>query len=189
MPPKVKFSKDEIIKAAVEIVRSKGIEAVTARDVGAELGTTAKPIYTAFSSINELKAEIVTKAQELFQSYRESEISKHQYPEYKAIGIAYIRFAAQEKNLFKLLFMRNRSLEAALENDDSDYNGAVSVLSKQTGLSGDEANRFHTEMWIFTHGVATMIATSYIDWDFESIGDMLTDIYNGLNAINPERNR
>ena len=45
MPPKCKFTKEEIIEAALEMVKADGIEAVTARALGAKLGTSSKPVF------------------------------------------------------------------------------------------------------------------------------------------------
>ena len=44
MPPKPKFTKDEIVDAALDIVSRDGVEAMTAREVGERLGSSARPI-------------------------------------------------------------------------------------------------------------------------------------------------
>ena len=62
MPPKPKFSKEEIVSTALEIVREKGIEAVTARELGARLGSSARPIFTVFNSMEDVLHEILNSA-------------------------------------------------------------------------------------------------------------------------------
>lgn len=54
------------------------------------------------------------------------------------------------------------------------------ILSANTGMSEDEAYFFHLEMWVYVHGIATMIATDYLDWDEALISRMLTDAYEGM---------
>ena len=54
MPPKPKFTKEEIVAAALELVSEKGIEALTARELGVRLGSSARPIFTAFNSMEEV---------------------------------------------------------------------------------------------------------------------------------------
>ena len=97
-------------------------------------------------------------------------------PPYKASGMAYIRFAAEEPELFRLLFMRDRSHEKTDEATDELKQMTV-LVSRNTGLSQEEAFRFHMEMWVYVHGIATMLATAFLPWDWEQISQMLTDAY------------
>ena len=69
MPPKAKFSKKEIIEAAVTIVKSEGYGALTARALGAKLGTSSSPIFTVFQSMDEVQQEVLNSANQLYQSF------------------------------------------------------------------------------------------------------------------------
>ena len=96
-------------------------------------------------------------------------------------GMAYIQFAREERELFKILYMRNRKGEnLSLEKDKENNKPIIDVICKNTGLSEDEAYLLHVEMWIFVHGIGTMLATSYLEWDDEFISKTLTDAYLGL---------
>lgn len=101
------------------------------------------------------------------------------YPPYKASGIAYIQFAKEEKELFKLLFMRDRTGEMIEENRE-DIRPMLDIIMKNLGISEDEAYIFHMELWLYVHGIATMIATNYLEWDIGFIEKALTDAYEGL---------
>lgn len=181
MPPKNKFTQAQIVAAAVELTRQKGFDAVTARDLGAALGTSSKPVYTAFDNMSQLKEAVILAAQKIYLRFCDEETVSGKYPAYKATGMAYIRFAREERNLFRLLFMRDRSGEAVCANDES-YDNVIHIVETLTGLDHQDANLFHAEMWIVVHGIATMFATAYMDWDMELVSRMLTDIYNGLSA-------
>lgn len=50
MPPKAKFAKEEIVNAALDIVRTEGFESLTARALGSKLGSSARPIFTVFQN-------------------------------------------------------------------------------------------------------------------------------------------
>ena len=179
MPPKIKVTKDDIINAAVEIVRSKGAQAINARAIAAELNCSTQPVYSNFATIDELRLAVVDKAEELSREYMRREAADGRYPAYKAGGMAYIRFAKEEKELFKLLYMRDRSGEVIPESTDlSDE--MESIVHKQTGLSGLDVKLFHLEMWAFVHGIAVMFATGYVELDPELVSKMLTDSYQGL---------
>ena len=58
MPPKAKFSKEEIVASAVEIVRTHGSDALTARALGQALGSSPRPIFTVFQSMEEVRREV-----------------------------------------------------------------------------------------------------------------------------------
>ena len=58
MPPKAKFTREEIVQAALGIVREDGIQALTARALGAKLGSSARPIFTIFQSMEEVQQEV-----------------------------------------------------------------------------------------------------------------------------------
>lgn len=179
MPPKVKITKEEIIEAAVRIVRESGAEAINARTAAGILGCSTQPIFSNFENMEDLRLAVVEKADELFQKYMKKETEGREYPAYKASGMAYIRFAKEEKELFKLLYMRDRSGEVVPEKDGL-LDEMESLINKNTGLSGEKAKLFHLEMWAYVHGIAVMFATGFLDLDWELVSDMLTDSYQGL---------
>lgn len=185
MPPRCKFTREEIIHAAMEITREEGIAAVTARAVGTKLNSSSKVIFGLFQSMEELQGEVMKEAKNLYQSFLEKDMAEGQYPTYKASGMAYIRFAKEENALFKLLFMRDRSGEVIRENDQ-EIRPLLELIQKNTGLSAQDASLLHLEMWVFVHGIATMIATGYLTWDWEFISRMLTDCYEGIRRRYPK---
>ena len=74
MPPKPKFTKEEIITAALELVSEEGMQALTARELGARLGSSARPIFTVFNSMEEVQEEVRTAALKRFESYAEKAV-------------------------------------------------------------------------------------------------------------------
>ena len=179
MPPKVKVTKDDIINAAVEIVRRNGHQALNARTVAAALNCSTQPVFSHFTSMEQLRLTVVAKADQLCDEYIQREIASGQYLAYKASGMAYIRFAKEEPELFKLLYMRDRTNEPALP--ESALTGQMeSLISQNTGLNEQDVQLFHLEMWAYVHGIATMFATGFLDLDWELVSKMLTDAYQGL---------
>lgn len=179
MPPKFKFTRDEITNAALNVTRKNGISGLTARALAAELGCSVKPIFGLFKNMEEVGQEVFIASDLLYQNYLREDMAKGKYPLYKASGMAYIRFAKEERELFKLLFMRDRSREKIEENKE-EIRPLMQLIQQNLGISEDEAYLFHLEMWLYVHGIATMIATSYLDWDDEFISRVLTDAYMGL---------
>ena len=103
MPPKPKYTKEEIITAGYEVMRESGIDAVVARIVGKRLGTTATPIFTYFDTMEELKEEVYRKAQRECADYLNECIDF--FPAFKEFGLRWIRFAKENPHIYSMLFM------------------------------------------------------------------------------------
>ena len=179
MPPKVKVTREDIINAAVKIVRSSGAQSINARTVAAELNCSTQPVFSNFATMDELRLAVAEKADLLCREYMQREVQNGAFPAYKANGMAYIRFAKAEKELFKLLYMCDRSSEPIPEGSElTDQMEAI--VHNNTGLDGTDAKLFHLEMWAYVHGIATMFATGFLNLDMELVSKMLTDAYQGL---------
>ena len=179
MPPKVKTTREAIVSTAVEMVRQQGAQAVNARAVAAVLGCSTQPIFSNFATMEDLRFAVMAKADEICTNFIETEVKKGEFPPYKASGMAYIRFAKEEKELFKLLYMRNRS-EENNSVDSSRDDHMEQLVHTNTGLEGDDVKLFHLEMWAYVHGIATMFATGFLNLEWELVSRMLTDAYQGL---------
>ncbi|MBR6554561.1 MAG: WHG domain-containing protein [Clostridia bacterium] len=179
MAPKVKVTKEEILASAVELVRRGGGQSLNARNIAAALNCSTQPIFSNFSSMEELRYAVLVQVDELYRGYLKAERESGNYPPYKAGGMAYIRFAKEEKELFKLLFMCDRGDEALYAGAGLD--GEMEALvQNQTGLDEQEARLFHLEAWAYVHGIATMFATGFLNLEWELVSRMLTDFYQGL---------
>lgn len=180
MPPKVKITKQEIVAATLSLLREQGEQAMNARSIAAAIGCSTQPIFSNFDSLDELQNAVFAAAYDHYHSFLMREMESGKYPPYKAFGMAYIRFAKEEKQLFRVLFMCDRKGQDLLPS--SDYSQSVDMIMKANGISKEEAERWHLEMWCFVHGIGTILATSYLSLDPELIGSMLTDVYQGLRT-------
>lgn len=179
MPPKIKVTKDDIVNAALQIVRIHGAQAINARALATMLGCSTQPIFSNFATMDDLHLAVAQRADSLYREYQQKEISSNQYPVYKANGMAYIRFAKEEQELFKLLYMCDGS-GAPIPDEADLFYSMKELVHHNTGLDNAGATLFHLEMWAYVHGIATMFATGYLDLDWELVSKMLTDSYLGL---------
>ena len=175
------ITREKIIKSACAIVRSRGMAALNARTLAAEMGCSTRPIYAESGGMGWVRAEVMKRINETYRGYIGREVASGKYPPFKAYGMGYIRFAREEKNYFQQLFMRDRRGEEPV-SDGGDISDVLAALRSGTGLDGDRAKLFHAECWVFVHGVASMLATSYLDVEEEFISDMLTDVFSGLKT-------
>lgn len=181
MPRKNMFTREQIVSSALELVREQGMEALTARGLGEKLGASSKPIFSWFRSMEQVQAAVMEAADQVYQTYLKSGMQEGKYPPFKAAGMAYIRFAKEEKQLFRLLFMRDRSHEPHQDKEGAEVAALMTELvQKNAGLNEQSARMLYLENWIYVHGIASMIATGYLEFDEADISVMMTDVYRGL---------
>ncbi|MCH5260522.1 MAG: TetR/AcrR family transcriptional regulator [Lachnospiraceae bacterium] len=182
MPPKAKFSREEIVKAALEIARTQGIEAVTARELGRALGSSARPIFTVFQNMDEVLNEVRKGAREIYRQYVERGLSET--PAFRGVGLAYIQFAIEEEKLFHLLFMSEQrpvdNIEEILLLIEDSYDAILRSVEDYYHLKREDAKWLYEHLWIYSHGIATLCATGMYDFTPEEIERQLTEIFIGL---------
>jgi len=172
MPPTKKFAKEEIIKVAFEIARTEGFEKLNARRIAKELNSSVNPIFNNFRNMKELKNAVYHKIYELYKSYMLRDIESPKA--YKSMGLNYIKFAQDYPEFFKIIFMQNTNLNAEdfiMADDAGDE-----VIKKGqilTGLDYKAQKKFHVKVWIFTHGIACLVATKTIKFSDEEISNLL----------------
>ena len=178
MPPKAKFTKDEIVDAAFEIVRKEGFEALTARALGSALGSSPRPIFTVFNSMEEVQSEVILRARRLYESYEDREMSGEN--PFKGSGTGYIRFASEEPKLFQLFFMKEAEnvpeSDKVLKSIDGYYEKILNSVETEYGFDRETAERVYLHMWLYSHGIAVAIATKICSFTEEEISGMLTDV-------------
>ena len=187
MPPKNRFTRNEIISCALDIAEEGGLEAVTARAVASRLEASSKVIFSSFESMAKLQNEVVAAAYQKYLNEQTRLCESGEYPVYKASGMAYIRFARSHPKLFKILFMEISPPDEPQKLDE--LNRFAGMVSHNVGIDVDDARMFHLEMWVYVHGIATMIATGYLNWEVETVSRILTDAYMGLKERYAKLNR
>ena len=175
MPPKPKFTKEEIVAAALELVSEKGIEALTARELGARLGSSARPIFTVFNSMEEVQVEVRAAALKRFESYAEK--AMHYTPVFKQVGMQMILFAIEEPKLYQLVYMSENAgatdFESIVERLGDVAQLCVDVIQRDYSLSEKDAKALFEHVWIYTFGIGALCATGMCRFSQEEIIQML----------------
>ncbi len=185
MPPKPKFTRDEIIDAALSIVSEKGDEALTAQELKSALNSSASPIFTVFESMNELRDEVREAAMRHFESMLPE--AAEDMPRFKQIGMNMVLFGMREPKLYRLLFMRENA-DALSFDDVFGQLGATAQLCMEAvqrdyALSEGAAYFLFENMWIYTFGVGTMCAVGMCRFSEEVLGSMLSDEFEALMLL------
>ncbi len=182
MPPKIKVTKEEIINVAIRLVREKGIESLNARDLAKEIGCSVHPIFRTYNSMEGLKTAIYKMAENIYNE-RMLSAGEHTDDGFLNMGLTYIDFAKNEKNLFKLLFMsdafRDQSIMDIVGTTEGD-DEVLEMLCQRTGLSIKAAKELYTGIWLTTHGIASMFATNNCRFTDEENRRLLNNSFMGL---------
>lgn len=180
MPPKVKVTQDQIIQAAMDIVRDTGIDALNARALAKHLDCSIQPIFKNFETMGSLKQALLVEAQKIYDAYTQKGMTNPN--PFLGIGLGYIQFAQEEKNLFKLLFMTNEfkqtSLIQIIKEDENQE--VVKLVSQLSGLSLVLSEQLFIDVWLITHGIASMCATNDIDLSLDEVTKILRDAFAGF---------
>ena len=129
---------------------------------------------------------VLEAAYQFYFDYRERDMAEGRYPPYKASGMSYIRFAKEEPQLFRLIFLRKRP-EAEQTGEAGKDERILALVEKNTGLSRPLVELLHLELWALVHGIAVLTATGNQDISEEMISEMLTDVYIGAQKMQKEK--
>jgi len=181
MPPKIKVTQQQIIQASLEIVRQEGIDALNARAIAKKLSCSIQPIFKNFETMGSLKKQLIQSAQSVYDEYIQNGMTSPANP-FLGMGLGYIRFAKEEKNLFKLLFMTNEFKQNGLIQiiKDDENQEVVKLISNMSGLDLKKSEMLFIDIWITTHGIASMIATNDLALDEKEVTKILRDAFAGF---------
>ena len=178
-----------ILNAAFDITRNEGIEKLSNREIAKKMNCSIRPIYYQFKNSEELYKALYNKINSYFYDFIMKNIADD-IPHYKQIGINYIKFAQEETNLFKVLFMSpSRNLpNTFVATDKTGFAGVVAAIKLSTHLSDKAIKSFHTKMWIFVHGIATLTVSRSFKFTDEQIKDLLSQEFQALMLLEENPN-
>lgn len=177
MPPRVVVNQDNIRQAAFELVKTSGIENLTARNIAKQLNCSTQPIYRAYQNMEALKEELFIDIIQYFQSY----IHNYNKSDHKflSMGLGYINFAKNECHLFKALYLTenlNIDLDQGNPFDLSEGIEQMSEMPIFSHLSDVALKDIMIKLWIFTHGLATMVLSPNLNITDEKIIQLLSEV-------------
>ena len=103
MAPKNKFTREEMVQAALQVVRAGGIDSLTAKTLADALGTSTQPVFTAFGSMERVRQAVYAAAVDIYDGYADAGLQE-EIP-FLGVGMQYIRFAREEPELYRFLFL------------------------------------------------------------------------------------
>ena len=174
MAPKNKFTKEEMVAAALQVVRTKGIDGLTAKTMADALGTSTQPIFTAFGSMDTVRQEVCAAAVRVYDQYTNAGLQE-KIP-FFGVGMQYIRFAREEPELYRLLFLTQKqvpsygAMDAMLHLQERVRPTLVQIYR----ITPEEADVYFRDLWLVVHSLATLIVTGDCPYSDREIGSILT---------------
>lgn len=157
--PRQRITREIILDVAFKLARGGGSEQVVVKNVADEIGCSVQPVYSYFANMEALKEAVLGEAMKFYNEFIYSRVEKESLLE--SMARANVAFAKYETNIFKLLFLQKLNGLNSF-NDIYEWMGdkqATAQLAGKLSLSEEKVKEVYIMLIIFTHGVATMIAT------------------------------
>ena len=183
MARKETITKDEILNAAFQMTRQDGFSQVSARTLAARAGCSTQPIFRVYKNMEELGDDLFGKAMEFFNTYC-AKASKVSDTPFVNMGLAYIRFAQEERQLFKLLFMsENRHGKSLYDLLNGNSGTVVREINNAKVYGCKDPSGMFMRMWICIHGSACMSLTGDYDLQEEETIKLLEESYKAFLSV------
>ncbi len=185
MPPKHRITREMILDAAYAIAREQGIELVHARTIAQQLGCSTQPVLYHFNHVEDIRREVYRMADSYHSAFL-MQLSDEENPMI-SIGLNYIRFAEQEKSLFRLLFQSDNFSGQNIADliDAPELLSFLEIFQNEAGLSPDQAKTVFKALLMLVHGWASMLANNTMEYNENEIVPMLDMAFMGMiGAIN-----
>lgn len=166
-----------ITDAAFDIARYEGYERINARTVAHKLSCSTQPIMYHFATVGDIKKAVYQKADEFHSSY----IMQGAGDGIGGIGMAYIRFAQNEKHLFRFLFQSDDFSGQSLSHliDNEALSSVLGAISQSSGITIEQAKTAFRSLFLFIHGYASMLANNSMEYDEKVISADIQRIFTG----------
>lgn len=172
MAPKNKFTKEEMVQAALRVVRARGIDGLTAKTMAEELGTSTQPVFTGFGSMEGVRREVYAAALRVYDGYANAGLQE-EIP-FLGVGMQYIRFAREEPALYRLLFLTRTGECSAIQAMQHLQELVRPALMRIYRIAAEEADLYFRDLWFVVHSLSTLIVTGDCPYSDREIGQILT---------------
>lgn len=183
MPPKIKITKEDILKITFQMTKEKGFDSINARSIADALGCSTQPIFRIYANMADLKQDLYEYINIYFENYLTS--YKKDTKPFLTMGLAYIDFAKNERNLFRLLCLSdnlNMTSFAQLVSP-SDHSFVMKDIPNDNKINEKKMQDLFMNIWLYTHGIATMLSTNQIDIPEDEIKKLLTNAFKAFSTL------
>lgn len=183
MARKESITKEILSDGAFKLLREQGDEMLTARKLASYIGCSTQPIFRIYEGMEELSADMFTKARLFYESFCLEYVKVSDVP-FVDLALCYIKFAKAEPNLFKLLFLKSHNDENTMYDiiNGKENGFVIKELKSIKNLDMNNAGMIFMKVFVFMHGMACMVINGEFDLDDDETKEMLIDVISGFIA-------
>lgn len=159
MPPKVKYTKEDVAGAAFNIVERHGLRELTARSVASELGSSTAPVYKHFATMDELAMEVIRETQKRMLEYVSRPYTDRVFLN---MGTGVLMFACEHRRLYRSLMLEGDNYRDVVYEFLDILEQELAKDPRFSSMSDSERRALLDKMWTFTHGLASLICVGLI---------------------------
>ena len=182
MPPKVKITKKMVADASFEVIRASGHENLNARTISEYLGCSTQPVLYNFKTVDEIREA----AYEIADGYHTEFIMPGETDDNPmlALGLNYVRFGQEEKNLFRFLFQTDKfgGKDVAALLTEPGLSGILGVMAAGLKADIEQAREMFLTFFCVAHGMASLLANNSMEYDEGQCRKMLENVFFGMIA-------
>ncbi len=174
------LTKENIVLSAVKLINEEGYLALNARSLAKKIGISTKPLYRIYKNMDEIKADVIAEIYRQYDEFINSKIDSKKA--LLTLCISYVDFANNYKNLFCSLFLSNNLKWQKIEDvfDEKWNQSTIINMVNKHGYTFEEAKELFLHMWLYSNGLATLLATNQIKLDENAVTVRLVKIYKSL---------
>jgi len=158
-PKKTTFTRDIMLRAALDVVRRQGWDALTARGLAERLDASVAPVYSAFGSMENVLRETLKEIHRLLQEYTSRAYSGIPFLN---IGAGIISFARDEPLLYQALFQIRHSFQDIVEGINASILSWMKTDAQLGLLSDASRERLYDNIGFYTMGLAAAVAAGRV---------------------------
>ena len=187
MPPKAKVTKEMVAEASFEVIREIGHENLNARTIAEHIGCSTQPVLYYFKTVDEIREA----AYEIAAKFHDSFIMPKENSENPMLdmGMNYIRFGFEEKNLFRYLFQTDKfgGMDVTTLMSNPGLTGVLGVVAGGIGCDVEEARDMFLTFFSVAHGLASLLANNSLEYDEKQCEKMLVNVFYGMIAVRKKK--
>lgn len=178
MARKETITKEMILEGAFQIMKSNGIQKVSARKIADEIKCSTQPIFRIYKNMSEMEKELFEMASDSFCEYY-TNYPKGSVTPFADLGMVYITFARTYRFLFETLFLTDSRQGKSMYDlvNGSQRGFIIHEIRKMNDSSPEESSEIFMKMWIFIHGIACMVWSNDFDLPDSKIQQMMEETY------------
>ncbi len=181
MPPKAKITREMILDAGMELVRQEGADVLNVRRIAERLGCSTQPVMYHFSTMEELKQALYTAADAYHSEYLMRFDPAKDDP-MLSIGLRYIRFAAEERELFRFLMQSEQFRNQRMQDITNmpELAPVLEILQAEAQLTAEQSRQAFSALFYAAHGMASLLANNAMEYDEAYCAGILEQVFMGV---------